>query len=102
MAMIAIIATMLKWAVVPGVKKLYTDLVCRELHWAGYTPLYIAYTASIGLSFLYKAMFNVGVWGWRDIVMTILVGIFAAASAVGGNTTIQAIKGNDVSIVKSW
>jgi predicted PurR-regulated permease PerM len=93
-AMIAVIAVVLKWAVVPFIK----DVLMSTSQDKGYTPLIIAFVAALILAFLYKYLKGIGTWDSRGVIMTVLVAIFAAASAIGLNVTTQAIRGKDVSI----
>lgn len=92
--MLAIVALTVKYAVVPAVKFLL-DLVT---HPKGYTSITLAYGGSIVVSFLYKYMASVGTWDGKDIIMTLIVGLAAAAGAIGTNVTTQALRGSDVSI----
>lgn len=94
MGMVAIITLALKFAIIPFVK----NVLMTETHLQGYTPIIIAFVAALTLSFLYKFLQHVGIWDSRGVIMTILVAIFAACSAIGLNVTTQALKGKDVSI----
>ncbi len=93
--MVAAVALLLKFIIVPLVKS-----VLEDTHPGGYTPLWIAYVAAIVACFLFKALFMAAPWTAKTVLMTIIAAIAAATSAIGLNVTTQAIQKNDVSIIK--
>jgi K+-sensing histidine kinase KdpD len=97
LAMLVIITLTVKLAVVPLVKAFLLDTNVK-----GYTSIYIAYAGAILVSFLYKFLFPFGTWTIRDVLMVIIVGVFAALSAIGTNVTTQAMRGKDVSITDGY
>lgn len=95
-AMFAVIVLTVKLAVVPFIKALLTNT-----HVKGYTSVELAYAGSVVVAFLYKYMASVGTWTGKDIIMTLIVGLAAATSAIGLNVTTQAVQGSDVSITST-
>lgn len=93
--MLAIIALTVKLVVVPVVKALWYG---SQTHPNGYTPVAIAVVSSIAISFLYKWLKDIGAWDAEGIIMTILVGLMAAFTAIGANVTTQVLRRSDVSI----
>ncbi len=94
--MLGIVTLTVKLIVVPIIKSIVGG---DNLNVKGHSSIIFAYIASIALSFAYKSLFAVGIWDARNIVMTVLVGIFSACSAIGLNISTQTLKGRDVSIV---
>jgi len=77
------------------------ELVFRVTDSRGYTSLKIAFVLSTIVSFGVKWIQHVGGWNVEGIVMTLIVAVISALTAIGLNVTIQASKGSDVSITKS-
>lgn len=99
LAMLAVITLTVKLLVVPVLKSFFKDEFGNSTtHPQGYTPLIVAYVGAIILAFMWKLLFPFGVWDVRAVVMVVLVGVFAAFSAIGMNVTTQAVQGKDVSI----
>lgn len=90
--MLAMIAATVKYVIVPIIKSLLTTST------KGSTSIVIAMVAAMILAFVFKVVYPVGTWDAQGITMTALVGLIAGFTAIGGNVTVQAIKGSDVSI----
>ena len=92
MPMFAIITLTLKTVVVPLVKSFVTK------NPKGYSPVIIAHVAGVLIAFIYKGINSGCSWHIQDITMVVLVGVFAAQSAIGLNVTTQSISGKDINI----
>lgn len=96
--MLVVIAATVKLLVVPAFKSLWFGNM--DTHPKGYTSVLAVVISSIVIALLYKFIKHIGAWDAEGIIMTILVGLAAAFTAIGANVTTQAIKGQDVSIGK--
>jgi hypothetical protein len=79
---------------------LVRELIFKETNAKGYTSLKVAFVLSTIISFGIKILQKVGSWSGADILMTLIVAVIAALTAIGLNVTIQATKGSDVSITR--
>jgi hypothetical protein len=93
------IAVAVKYGIVPAVKGVFGW--GGQVDSKGTTPIIVSGIGSVGLAFLWKATQSLGGWTIADISQVLVVGIAAAAMAIGGNVGVQAIRGKDVSISPS-
>ena len=99
--MLGVLSPAMKWGLIPLLKKIFwpnDDCFNTTTHPKGYTPIWIAFIACVVAAFVWKYLFPFGSWDYRAIIMVVLVGIFAATSAIGLNVTTQAARGKDVSV----